>query len=55
MAESSPKRLENTVGKGEIARTENTYSVAVYEKYLRLGQLIIFEPLRENYHFSQPS
>ena len=31
------------------------YSVAVYQKYLtRLGELIIFEPWRENYHFSQP-
>ena len=31
-------------------------SVAVYQKYLtRLGELIIFEPWRENYHFSQPS
>ena len=32
------------------------YSVGVYQKYLtRLGELIIFEPWRENYHFSQPS
>ena len=31
-------------------------SVAVYQKHLtRLGELIIFEPWRENYHFSQPS
>ena len=31
-------------------------SVAVYQKYLtRLRELIIFEPWRENYHFSQPS
>ena len=35
---------------------EYVYSVAVYQKYLtRLGELIIFEPWRENYHFSQPS
>ena len=34
---------------------ENTYVVfAVYQKYLmRMGELIIFEPWRENYHFSQ--
>ena len=35
---------------------EYVHSVAVYKKYLtRLGELIIFEPWRENYHFSQPS
>ena len=35
---------------------EYLYSAAVYQKYLtRLGELIIFEPCRENYHFSQPS
>ena len=35
---------------------EYVHSVAVYQKYLtRLGELIIFEPWRENYHFSQPS
>ena len=35
---------------------EYVYSVAVFQKYLtRLGELIIFEPLRENYHFSKPS
>ena len=35
---------------------EYIYSVAVYQKYLtRLGESIIFEPWRENYHFSQPS
>ena len=32
------------------------YSVAVYQKYLtRLEELIIFDPWRENYHFSQQS
>ena len=32
------------------------YSVAVYQKYLtRLGELMMSEPWRENYHFSQPS
>ena len=32
------------------------YSVAVYQKYTtRLRELIVFEPWRENYHFSQPS
>ena len=30
--------------------------VAIYQKYLtRSGELIIFEPWRENYHFSQLS
>ena len=41
---------------GAMLHIENTYSVAVYHKYLtRLGELIILEPWRENYHFSQPS
>ena len=35
--------------------TEYVYSVVVYQKYLtRLGELIIFEPWRENYNFSKP-
>ena len=35
---------------------EYVYSVVVYQKYLtRLRELIIFEPWRENYHFSQLS
>ena len=35
---------------------EYVYSAVVYQKYLtRLRELIIFEPWRENYHFSQPS
>ena len=36
---------------------ENTYTVLPYIKDIkkRLGELIIFEPWRENYHFSQPS
>ena len=35
---------------------EYVHSVAVCQKYLtRLGELIIFEPWRENYQFSQPS
>ena len=35
---------------------EYLYSVVVYQQYLtRLGELIIFEPWRENYLFSQPS
>ena len=38
------------------ASNKYVYSVAVYQKYLtRLGELIIFESCRENYHFSQPS
>ena len=39
----------------EINR-EYVYSVAAYQKYLtRLGESIIFEPWRGNYHFSQSS
>ena len=35
---------------------EYVYSVVVYQKYLTgLGELIIFEPWRGNYHFSQQS
>ena len=41
--------------RGNIYR-EYVYSAVVYQKYLtRLRELIIFEPWRENYHFSQPS
>ena len=49
---------------GPIAQTYNSdyryreyvYSAVVYQKYLtRLKELIIFEPWRENYNFSQPS
>ena len=39
-----------------LVNREYVHSVAVYQKYLtRLGELIIFEHWRENYHFSQPS
>ena len=39
-----------------LINREYVYSVVVYQKYLtRLRELIIFEPWRENYHFSQPS
>ena len=39
-----------------LINREYVHSVAVYQKYLtRLGELIIFEPWRKNYHFSQPS
>ena len=35
---------------------EYVHSAVVYQKYLtRLRELIIFEPWRKNYHFSQPS
>ena len=35
---------------------EYVYSAVVYQKFLtRLRELLIFEPWRENYHFSQPS
>ena len=39
-----------------ISNREYVHSVVVYQKYqTRLEELIIFEPWRENYHFSQPS
>ena len=39
-----------------LVKREYVYSAVVYQKYLtRLRELIIFEPWRENYHFSQPS
>ena len=34
---------------------ENTYIVLPYIKKTRFGELIIFEPWRENHHFSQTS
>ena len=41
---------------GFCVNREYVYSAVVYQKYLtRLRELIIFEPWRENYHFSQPS
>ena len=54
------KQTENkTTSKTVFGRLENgeyVYSVVVYQKYLtRLGELIIFEHLRENYHFPKPS
>ena len=40
----------------DVINREFVYSAVVYQKYLtRLRELIIFEPWRENYHFSQPS
>ena len=41
---------------GHHVDREYVYSVVVYQKFLtRFGELITFEPWRENYHFSQPS
>ena len=41
-------------GKCRVNR-DYVHNVAIYQKYLtRLGELIIFEPWLENYHFSQP-
>ena len=49
------KLMYETIHKLLINR-EYVYSVAVYQKYLtRLGELVIFEPWRENYHSFQPS
>ena len=40
----------------DISEIDREYGVAVYQKYVTiLGELIIFEPWRENYHFFQPS
>ena len=40
----------------DVVYREYVHSALVYQKYLmRLRELIIFEPWRENYHFSQPS
>ena len=48
--------LFNDPGKTVFLYIEYVYSPVVYQKYLtRLRELIIFEPWRENYHFSQPS
>ena len=43
-----------SIGLG-VRNREKVYNVAVYQKYLtRLEELIIFEPWRQAYHFSQP-
>ena len=48
--------IANFVGQYCNGYREYVYSAVVYQKYLtRLRELIIFEPWRENYHFSQPS
>ena len=45
-----------TEHRGTWRYREYVYSAVVYQKYLtRLREMIIFEPWRENYHFSQPS
>ena len=51
-------RIRSLVKKnvGNEENEEYVYIVAVYQNYLtRLGELIIIEPWRENYHFSQRS
>ena len=41
---------------GKVLNRAYVQSVAVYQKYLtRMGELIIFEPWLENYHFFQLS
>ena len=53
MSHRTCKHVSSTLG--QYINREYVYTVAVYQKYLtRLGELIIFEPWRENYHFSQP-
>ena len=50
------KRQKHTHRVRDKVYREYVYSAVVYQKYLtRLRELIIFEPWRENYHFSQPS
>ena len=45
--------LVNFVENNIPINREYACSVAVYQKYLkRLGELIAFEPWRENFHFS---
>ena len=47
--------LQSSV-EAQFTYREYVYSVAVYQKYrTRLGELIVFKPGLENYHFSQPS
>ena len=53
MAEQKEREMEETILRVRLYR-EYVYSVVVYQKYLtRLGELIIFEPWGENYHFSK--
>ena len=50
------KRQTHTHRVRDKVYREYVYSAVVYQKYLtKLRELIIFEPWRENYHFSQPS
>ena len=51
------KKKEEAIEDFLLVKIDNTYIVlSLYQKYLtRLGELIIFEPWLENYHFSQPS
>ena len=57
--ENGPTALTSirpTVNEPNPIYREYVYNAVVYQKYLtRLRELIIFEPWRENYHFSQPS
>ena len=58
-ARIGPTEIQNEFHGSKILREdvhkEYVHSVAVNQKYLtRLGEMTIFEPLRENYHFSQP-
>ena len=43
-------------GVGLLVNREYVHSVDIYQKYLtRLGELVIFEPWRENRHYSKTS
>ena len=53
---TSHMTLRNAYLQVHVRYIEYVYSAVVYQKYLtRLKELIIFEPWRENYHFSQQS
>ena len=55
-ADNSKRKIDQLTKKWSYVYREYVYSAVVYQNYLtRLRELIIFEPWRENYHFSQPS
>ena len=56
VGQTSVREMDKNVSFIAYMHREYVCCVAIYQKYLtRLGESIIFEPWRENYHFSQPS
>ena len=50
------KNLKEITKKKKDINREYLHSVAIHQKYpTTLGELIIFEPWREDYHFSETS